>query len=110
MSKRDPDRDLIWLFIFIVAWILLIVQAMFQERFIYALCLFYGFASVVLKRLSFLFGFGLHPFVKWGYTLIGIVLLLMQIGYKDFVTFTQVANVIFILLGCWGIWSIQKTG
>ena len=106
--KRDPNPDLIWLLIWIGAWIIFIFQSITQQRYIQALCMFYCCMSVMMKQVTSLFGFKLHPFIQWGYLFIGAALLFLQFGYQDLYQYTQIANVLFILIGCWGVWSIGK--
>lgn len=107
-NKKDPGSDMILTLVLIAAWLLLVYQAVTRERYLYALCMSFGFALVILKKVSLLVNFYLHPCVKWGFLLIGMILLLLQIGYKDDYSYIRVANVLFILLGCWAVWPLDQ--
>lgn len=107
-TDKKPDPGLILLIIFIVAWVLLVLHAISQGRYMSASCILYCFIPVTLNRLSSLVKFHLHPFIQWGYLFMGVALLFLQFGYQDLNRYTQIANVLFILLGCWGVWSFGK--
>lgn len=107
-TDKKPDPGLILLIIFIVAWVLLVLHAISQGRYMSASCILYCFIPVTLNRLSSLVKFHLHPFIRWGYLFMGVALLFLQFGYQDLNRYTQIANVLFILLGCWGVWSFGK--
>lgn len=107
-NKRKPNSELIWLFALAIVWILLVVQVISQNRYLYAASITFAFIAIIIKRVVGLIGFHFPVWIKWVYMLVGLVLLVLQIGYQDVYLSMPFMNVLFILLGCWGIWSIDR--
>lgn len=107
-DKRNPNSELIWLLAFAIVWILLIVQAISQNRYLYAASISFAFIAIIIKRVVELIGFRFPVWIKWAYVLVGVVLLVLQFVYQDSYVSMPFVNVLFILMGCWGMWSINR--
>ena len=100
-KKKEPD--LIGFLILIAIWMLLILMFILKDCYITAICLIYSMIIVTIKRLFPAMGIQLTSPVKWVLLLIGVGLLLLQIGFKDYYPYSQVGCAAIILIGFWNL-------
>lgn len=100
-KKKEPD--LIGFLILIAIWMLLILMFILKDCYITAICLIYSMIIVTIKRLFPAMGIQLTSPVKWVLLLIGVGLLLLQIGFKDYYPYSQVGCAAIVLIGLWNL-------
>lgn len=111
-KKQDPYHLIIWLPIFLILQVSLSISFAQHGETMGALCsLFAGIATglgaldVILVELT---KYRVHPLIKWLFVFIGGILLLGQIGYEDAWEHSAFFNVVYVLVGYFGLFFFNR--